>query len=125
MLFRSAALAFVDVTDPGSGQTRQAGWVLWPIFGASNQLLAALTLMVLALYFAARKRPVLPLVIPMIFVTAVALLALVAKLRDFLAQGNAPLAGLAILMLALAVWMLFEGLAALRRARAASGPPSG
>ncbi|GAB5548160.1 MAG: carbon starvation protein A [Sandaracinaceae bacterium] len=121
----AAALAFVDVTDPGSGQTRQAGWVLWPIFGASNQLLAALTLMVLALYFAARKRPVLPLVIPMIFVTAVALLALVAKLRDFLAQGNAPLAGLAILMLALAVWMLFEGLAALRRARAASGPPSG
>jgi len=25
--------------------------VLWPIFGASNQMLAALTLMVLTLYF--------------------------------------------------------------------------
>ena len=39
-------MAFWNITDPGSGGTRQAGWVLWPIFGASNQMLAALTLMV-------------------------------------------------------------------------------
>jgi carbon starvation protein len=113
----AAALAFLEVTDPATGQARQAGWVLWPIFGASNQLLAALTLMVLALYFGTRKRPVLPLVIPMLFTTAVALLALVAKLRQFLAEGNTPLMVVAVLMLALTVWMLFEGVAALRRAR--------
>ncbi|MBT8469561.1 MAG: hypothetical protein HKN10_13050 [Myxococcales bacterium] len=34
--------------------------MLWPIFGASNQLLAALTLMTLSLYFLARKRPLWP-----------------------------------------------------------------
>lgn len=111
------ALAFVDVTDPSTGATREAGWVLWPIFGASNQLLAALTLMVLALYFASRKKPVLPLLVPMLFTTTVALLALVAKLRQFLEQSNWPLTVVAVLMLALTVWMLVEGAQAVRRLR--------
>ena len=110
----AALLAFVDVTDPATGEAREAGWVLWPIFGASNQLLAALTLMVLALYFASKKKPVLPLVIPMLFVTGVALVALVTKLRAFIAAENWPLTVVAVLMLGLAVWMLLEGLVALR-----------
>ena len=58
--------------------------MLWPIFGASNQLLAALTLMTLALYFFAQKRPVWPLVIPMVLVMSVAGLALFTKLQEFL-----------------------------------------
>ena len=115
----AAALAYVDVPDPATGQAREAGWVLWPIFGASNQLLAALTLMVLALYFASKKRPVLPLVIPMLFVTGVALVAIVTKLQAFMAAENWPLTAVTVLMLALAVWMLFEGMVAFRRARIA------
>ena len=83
-------------------------------------LLAALTLMVLALYFASKKRPVLPLVIPMLFTTAIALVALVSKLRQFLDQSNWPLTVVAVLMLGLTVWMLFEGLVAFRKARASS-----
>ena len=114
----AAALAYVDVTDPATGQAREAGWVLWPIFGASNQLLAALTLMVLALYFGVRKKPVLPLVIPMLFVTTIAILAIVSKLRQFLETENWPLTVVAVLMLALALWMLLEGALALRRMRA-------
>jgi carbon starvation protein len=114
----AALLAFWEVTDPATGRSTQAGWVLWPIFGASNQLLAALTLMVLALYFGMKKRPVLPLVLPMIFTAAVALLALIASLREFVASGNTPLVVLGVLMLALFVWMIFEGAAALVRARA-------
>ena len=27
------------------------GWKLWPVFGASNQMLAALTLMILSIYY--------------------------------------------------------------------------
>ena len=111
------ALCTWRVSDPGSGQVTQAGWVLWPIFGASNQMLAALTLMVLALYFSARKRPVLPLVIPMVFVMLVTLLAMIANLREFLAHDNWPLAAIAALLLALILWMLVEGVAALRRRR--------
>ena len=108
-------LAIAETPDPSTGQAKAVGWVLWPIFGASNQLLAALTLMTLALYFFARKRPVWPLVIPMALVMPVAGLALLAKLQDFLAEGNAPLAALASLLLVLMLWMILEGVIALRR----------
>ena len=110
------ALAFGETTD-ASGATREVGWVLWPIFGASNQLLAALTLLVLALYFAIRKRPVWPLVVPMVLVTVVAVLALIGKLRQFVAQGDALLATVAGGLLALAIWMLVEAALAIRARR--------
>jgi len=114
----AAALAFAETTD-ASGQAKAVGWVLWPIFGASNQMLAALTLMVLALYFALRKKPVLPLLIPMVGITVVAVLALVSKLRQFLASRDWLLATLALVLLALVAWMLVEGMLAVRRARSA------
>ncbi|MEM7137789.1 MAG: carbon starvation protein A [Myxococcota bacterium] len=110
-------LALAETPDPATGQAKAVGWVLWPIFGASNQLLAALTLMTLALYFFAKKRNVWPLVIPMALVMVVAGLALATNLRDFLAQGNAPLTVLASLLLVLLLWMIVEGVRAMRRVR--------
>jgi carbon starvation protein len=114
-------LATWTVPDPVTGQARQAGWILWPIFGASNQLLAGLTLMVLALYFAARKRPVWPLVLPMGLVIVVAIAALVTKVQQFWVQGHVPLLVLGTGLCALAVVMLVEGAAALRRRGVARG----
>jgi len=108
-------LALAETPDPTTGQAKAVGWVLWPIFGASNQLLAAFTLMTLALYFFSRKRPVWPLVIPMLLVMPVAALALIAKLQQFLAEGNAPLTALASLLLVLLLWMVAEGMLAVRR----------
>jgi carbon starvation protein len=113
-------LALAETPDPATGQAKAVGWVLWPIFGASNQLLAALTLMTLALYFSARKRPVWPLVVPMLLVMPVAALALFTKLQQFLAEGNAPLTVLALLLLALLLWMIAEGLLAVRKLRSGS-----
>ncbi|MCA9529000.1 MAG: carbon starvation protein A [Myxococcales bacterium] len=118
------ALAFGQTTDPASGEAKALGWVLWPIFGASNEMLAALTLMVLSLYFWLRKRPVLPLLLPMLIVTAVSIAALFGKLQQFLASGHHVLAGLAFVLLMMTGWMLFEGISAVRRhrgARAAAG----
>ncbi len=109
-------LAFADTPDPATGKETAVGWVLWPIFGAGNQLLAALTLLTLSLYFFARRRPVWPLVIPMVLVMAVSGLALLVSLQTFVAQGNVPLIALAVLLLALLLWMIVEGVAAARRA---------
>ncbi len=108
-------LATWTVPDPVTGQAKQAGWVLWPIFGASNQMIAALTLMVLALYFWQRKRPVLPLVIPMVLVMGVTLVSLVINTKEFLMAENWLLCGLSSLLLALITWMTLEGLASFAR----------
>lgn len=101
-------LAFWNVSDPGSGPTRQAGWVLWPIFGASNQMLAALTLMVLTLYYWQRKKPILPLLIPMVFIMVVTFTVLVSNAINFYGH-NGILFGLTILLMGLIIWMVFEG----------------
>ena len=101
-------LAFWNVSDPGSGATRQAGWVLWPLFGASNQMLAALTLMVLTLYYWKKKKPILPLLIPMVFIMVVTFTVLVSNAINFYGH-NGILFGLTILLMGLIIWMVFEG----------------
>ncbi|MBX3252355.1 MAG: carbon starvation protein A [Myxococcales bacterium] len=113
-LLPAVALALGQTTDP-SGQSRELGWVLWPLFGASNQLLAALSLVVMALYFAVRRRPVLPLVIPMVVVTIASVLALLEKLRQFLREESWGLATFAAALLALTLWMLALAARATRR----------
>lgn len=101
-------LVFAQVPDPASGIVKQAGWVLWPIFGASNQMLAALTLMTLTLYFWSRKKPILPLVIPMIFIMIVTFSTLVYKAFQFW-HTNPLLFTINLVLMALILWMILEG----------------
>jgi carbon starvation protein len=115
-------LAFAKGVDVVTGAERPLGLLLWPIFGATNQMLAALTLLVLALWVSARKRPALPLVIPMILVSAVTLLSLVEHLRVFARQENWAMAGLAGLLVVMVLWMLLEGAGAYFRRRSAPSP---
>jgi carbon starvation protein len=101
-------LAFWNVSDPGTGATRQAGWLLWPIFGASNQMLAALTLMVLTLYYWQKKKPILPLLIPMLLIMALTFTALATNAIKFYGTNNI-LFGLTVILIGLIIWMAFEG----------------
>ena len=101
-------MAFWNITDPGTGAVKQAGWILWPIFGASNQMLAALTLMVLTLYYWIRKKPILPLLIPMVIIMIVTFTALLSNAINFYGV-NGILFFLNVTLIALIVWMAFEG----------------
>ena len=101
-------MAFWNITDPSSGGMRQAGWVLWPIFGASNQRLAALTLMVLTLYYWQKKKPFLPLLIPMLVIMVVTLTALLVNAIKFYGV-NGILFVLNLILIALIFWMIYEG----------------
>lgn len=102
-------LVFTNVNDPATGVVKQTGWVLWPIFGASNQMLAALTLMVLTLYFWQRKKPILPLLIPMLFIMLITITSLFLKAVEFF-ETNSFLFGLNIFLIILIGWMIVEGL---------------
>lgn len=101
---------------PLGGEVKQVGWVLWPIFGASNQMLAALTLMVMTLYFWQRKKPILPLLIPMIFIMCVTLITLVLKTGEFFNE-NSLLLSINLILMGLILWMIFEGVMTIKRLR--------
>ena len=102
-------LAFWNLSEPGTGAIRQAGWVLWPIFGASNQMLGALTLMVLTLYYWQKKKPILPLLLPMLFILVLTFSALIVNAIKFSSE-NSLLFILALLLIILILWMVYEGI---------------
>lgn len=96
---------------------------LWPIFGASNQLLAAMSLVVLTVYLIQRGRPHLPVLLPMFYVAGVTILALGGQAWGHLQSGNHLLLGLSVVMGILGIWTLAEGHMAKKRAQAGEPPP--
>ena len=92
----------------------KGGLLLWPLFGATNQLLAGLSFMVITFYLWRRGKPVWFLVIPMIFMLIMPLWAMLHQL--FSAPGwlvgDEPdylLGGIGLATVALETWMIFEG----------------
>ena len=59
--------------------------VAWPIFGTSNQMLASLTLLALSAWLAKSGKSVFYVVIPMVFMMAMTVLALILQVTPFLA----------------------------------------
>ncbi len=105
---------FADPERPGQG-----GMILWPLFGTTNQLTAALSLLILTLIFWYTKRPYLLTLIPFLFVATVTTWAMFINVGNYLAQGNLLLTGIGSLLLALNIWLILEGVAAIRRPRQA------
>jgi len=110
--------ALLKAPDPLTGELKSVGALLWQLFGASNQLLAALALLVVSLYLRSLGRPTLVTLLPMGFMLIATLSALTIGMRNFWAQGNWLLFGFSGLIFALAVWLVGEALIAWRRERA-------
>ena len=86
------------------------GWKLWPVFGASNQMLAALTLMVISIYFWKKGRNIFPLLLPMLFIMFITIISLFIKTNEFFTTNNYLLLGINIILIVLILWMIIEGL---------------
>ncbi len=106
-----------------------AGWLgssdsytrIWPVFGATNQLVAALALIVVTAWLVARGRPCLYTLIPGLIMLTTTIAALLWQGFRFLGQGKGLLAGIALGLVVLAVFIAWEArsvLLATRRARA-------
>ncbi len=85
---------------------------LWRIFGALNQLLAALGLGIVSIWLYHKKKNYLLSFIPMLFVLAVTIWAMVKNIIDF-KKSNMLLLIIALLILALTSWMLISGIRSL------------
>ncbi len=94
----------------------KGGMILWPMFGATNQLLGGLSFLVIAFYLWRRSKPVWFLVVPMLFMLIMPLWAMMWQLflgmsrngKGWLAEGNWTLVTIAIATLVLEVWMIIE-----------------
>jgi carbon starvation protein len=112
-------------------QREQAWRVAWNIFGASNQLLASLTLMAIAVWLAHRGKRNLFVVIPMVFMMAMALWSLVIQswpfwegAADYLSGGPGVVGDTVVvgtagtILLALSLWLVAEAARTILRSRA-------
>ena len=79
---------------------------LWTTFGASNQMLAALTLMILSIYFWKKKKNIIPLLIPMLLIMIITISALIIK---FQASPNSMILMINGVLIFLIFWMIAEG----------------
>ncbi|MBJ17807.1 MAG: carbon starvation protein A [bacterium] len=95
----------------------QGGLALWPLFGTTNQLVAGVTLLIVTIWLKKQGRPHLYTLIPMLAVSAVTAWAMVGNLLDYYENFEALwlLSISGTLILALDLWILFEGLQILRK----------
>jgi carbon starvation protein len=84
------------------------GLILWPLFGATNQLLAGLSLMVVSFYLARRGLPTWVAVVPMVFMLTMPAWALIIDVQKWWKDGSWHLVAVAVVMLFLEVWMVVE-----------------
>jgi carbon starvation protein len=92
----------------------KGGLILWPIFGATNQLLGGLSFLVVTFYLWRRSVPIWFLVGPTILLLilpawAMTLQAFVGE-TSWWAQGNWLLVGIATITMALEAWMVVEAI---------------
>ena len=101
------------------GLDGSGGMLIWPLFGTTNQLMAGLTLSVVVIILTQLRRPTWPVLIPLVFVTAMSLWAAVLQLRTFLEAGNWLLLVLDVIFICCAIWVIVEAFTAITKARKA------
>ena len=113
------AIAVFAGDKPGEG-----GLILWPLFGATNQLLAGLALMVAVIFLARRSKPLAAVLIPMIMMLLMPAWAITIDLfGNWIPQKNILLSCFGFLIIGLQVWMVIEGLLVWKACRGVLEPP--
>lgn len=112
-----SAFALMMSADGGKG-----GLLIWPLFGATNQMLAGLTLTVITVYLLKKNKNSLPYLLPAIFVLIITSVGLFFNIKNFLRAENYFLMTLGCVLLACQMWIIIESFLALKSNRAQSLP---
>ncbi|MCW9706055.1 carbon starvation CstA family protein [Fodinibius salsisoli] len=106
----SAALVLLPEGPKGFGS---GGYLLWPLFGTSNQLLAGISFLLITIWLKRRGRPIIYTVVPMIFLLAMTLWAMTEQVVfewSGLGTGDSHLLlfSFGAVILGFALWILIE-----------------
>lgn len=102
-------LAFGAGGADGSG-----GLIIWPLFGTTNQLLAGLTLLVIAVMLVRKRVTAVYVIWPLVFLLVMTLAALLIQLRSFYLKQDWFLFGLDLVVLVAAILVTLECVSVLR-----------
>jgi len=113
----SAALVILPEGPRGLGS---GGYILWPLFGTSNQLLAGISLLLITIWLKRQGRPIIYTLVPMIFVLFMTLWAMIEQVVfDWSGAGesdfNLLLFSFGAVILGFSIWIMLEAYALLRR----------
>lgn len=88
------------------------GLILWPLFGATNQLLAGLAFLVITFFLWRRNTPLWFIAVPMLFMLIMPAWAMVSQIPTWVSAENPNyvVIVIAIATLLLEVWMMVEAL---------------
>ena len=110
--FIAVSTALLLAFSSGGGKGALA---LWPLFGAVNQLLGGLALLVITVWLARRGIPIVFTAAPMLFMVLMTGWAMKINLAKFYAQDKWLLFSIGSLITVLQLWMVIEGLMVLIR----------
>ncbi len=96
-------------------QGQPAGLAMWRLFGSTNQILGGLTLLTITIYLRQRGANYWYTAIPMAFMLAVTIGAMVYELNTYWSSGQTLLLFIAACIFCLSVWLLVEAVIRLRK----------
>jgi carbon starvation protein len=119
----AGAMAFTP-GGPGKGPGT-GGLILWPLFGATNQLLGGLAFLVISFWMWRRRLPVWFVAIPTVFMLALPCWAMLYQLfvqavgseKSWIEMGSWHLVFIAVATILLELWMIVEALIAWPKAK--------
>ena len=116
----AVVLAALIAALPGPGKewslatAGTGGLILWPLFGATNQLLAGLAFMVISFFLWRRSAPVWFVTIPMVFMLIMPAWAMISDLPRWISPENGNTNWVVVIVgmatLALEAWMIVEAI---------------
>lgn len=113
----SAALVLLPEGPKGLGS---GGYLLWPLFGTSNQLLAGISLLLVTIWLKKNGRNILYTLVPMVFILIMTLWAMTKQVVfDWSgygeAGGNMLLFTFGAIILGFTIWIILEALVLVRK----------
>jgi len=92
----------------------KGGLLLWPLFGATNQMLASLTLMMVAFYLFKKGKPSWPFLLPAVLMSIITFIGLFLNLSHYFHQTEWYLFTVGLVLLVIQTWVVAEVIRSLR-----------
>ena len=102
---------------------KPAGLLLWKLFGSTNQILGALTLLTIAIYLRQRQRNHWFATVPMLFMISVTMIAMVIEIEEYWSSNQYLLLSVGGVIFLLSLWVLLEASIRFRKDSHSCLPP--